>query len=207
MEKYFVYFIFTAIIGYIYETIAMTVWSGRWDNRGFLFGPLIPIYGAGCLVGLVVFGNMITEFNMLQVFLAGFLASAILEYPTSVIMEKIFHQRWWDYSIGPLNIDGRVSILSSLGFGIGAVLIVYLLNPTFVPIIWNIDPAVIRFMCVILGTLFVADVILSAYCAYKKKDIRVYDSVNSSMSAFVENINPEGRSLYKFMKRHTNWFK
>ena len=110
MARLFVYFIITAFVGYIYECIAMTVWSGRWDNRGFMFGPVIPIYGVGCLLGFLFFGNIIKEYAVWQVFLAGFLGSEILEYPTSLIMEKIFHTRWWDYSVGPWNIDGRVSL-------------------------------------------------------------------------------------------------
>ena len=153
MARLFVYFIITAFVGYIYECIAMTVWSGRWDNRGFMFGPVIPIYGVGCLLGFLFFGNIIKEYAIWQAFLAGFLGSAILEYPTSLIMEKIFHTRWWDYSVGPWNIDGRVSLLSSLGFGLGAVIIVYVINPLLVPLVWSLDQPFVNAAAIILAIL------------------------------------------------------
>ena len=207
IAKLFIYFVITSMIGYIYECIAMTLWSGEWDNRGFLFGPIIPIYGVGCLAGLYVFGNLLEDYTVLQVFLAGFLASAILEYPTSYIMEKMFHERWWDYSIAPLNIQGRVSVPSSFGFGVGAVLIVYVVNAHIVPIVMDMDIKLARILSIPLALIFVADVILSAYYAKKHTTPRPYDRVNASVGYAVDRINPKGRSLGGYLKNNTNFFK
>ena len=206
ISKLFIYFVITGIIGYIYECIAMTVWSGKWDNRGFLFGPMIPIYGVGCLCGLA-FGNIIEDYTMLQVFLAGFLASAILEYPTSYIMEKVFHERWWDYSIAPINIQGRVSLLSSLGFGIAAVVIVYVINDLVVPLVWGMDPLRSKVLGSVLAFVFVTDFVYSVYCSKNNIVPHYYDKVNDSMGNMVERINPKGRNLRGFLVSKTGLFK
>ena len=206
VAKLFIYFVITGIIGYIYECIAMTLWSGEWDNRGFRFGPIIPIYGVGCVIGLA-FGNIIEDYTMLQVFLAGFFASAILEFPTSYIMEKVFHERWWDYSKAPLNIQGRVSLLSSLGFGIAAVIIVYVVNAAVVPLVWEMEPVYARAAGLILGAVFAADFVLSVYCSKKHIVPKRYDRVNDSLEYAVERLNPKGRSLSNFVRSKTGLFQ
>ena len=205
--RLFIYFIITAMIGYIYECIAMTIWSGKWDNRGYMLGPTIPIYGVGCLLGLITFGSFIKQYSPLSVFLCGFIMSAVLEYPTSVILEKIFHTRWWDYSIGPWNIEGRVSLLSSLGFGLGAVLIVYVLNPVLVPLVMKIKPETVKWLSMLLAVIFILDFIAAAYCAMNNVKPEFIKKYNNFMSEQVKKINPEGKSLYKFLKKHTNLFK
>ena len=207
LAKLFIYFILTAFIGYVYECIAMTVWSGKWDNRGFMFGPIIPIYGVGCLLGLLFFGTVFKSYNVIQVFLAGFIMSAVLEYPTSYILEKIFHTRWWDYSIGPWNIEGRVSLLSSLGFGIGAVLIVFVLNPLLVPIIEKLDDKTAGYIAIVLAIIFIIDFIVSVYFSIKKTKPQFYTDFNEKASETVAAMNPKGLSLYKFLKRTTGLFK
>ena len=207
LAKLFIYFILTAFIGYVYECIAMTVWSGKWDNRGFMFGPIIPIYGVGCLLGLLFFGTVFKSYNVIQVFLAGFIMSAVLEYPTSYILEKIFHTRWWDYSIGPWNIEGRVSLLSSLGFGIGAVLIVFVLNPLLVPIIEKLDDKTAGYIAIVLAIIFIIDFIASVYFSIKKTKPQFYTDFNEKASETVAAMNPKGLSLYKFLKRTTGLFK
>ena len=207
LGKLFIYFILTAFIGYVYECIAMTVWSGKWDNRGFMFGPIIPIYGVGFLLGLLFFGNIIKSYTVWQVFLAGFIMSEVLEYPTSYIMEKIFHTRWWDYSVGPWNIDGRVSLLSSLGFGIGAVLIVFVLNPLLVPVVEKLNDGTANVIAIVLAVLFIIDFIASAYFSAKKTKPQFYIDFNNKASETVAAMNPKELSLYKFLKRTTGLFK
>ena len=79
ISRYFVYFVIFSFFGWIYESIYCTIKSKRWENRGFLYGPLCPIYGAG--------GVGIT--------------AIVLEYGTSWTLEKLFHAYWWDYSEMP----------------------------------------------------------------------------------------------------------
>ena len=73
LARLYLYLIITAFIGYIYECIAMTLWSGKWENRGYMLGPTIPIYGVGCLLGYQEIGDLIRNYTQLTVFLIGFI--------------------------------------------------------------------------------------------------------------------------------------
>ena len=117
------------------------------------------------------------------------------------------HERWWDYSIAPLNIQGRVSVPSSFGFGVGAVRIVYVVNAHIVPIVMDMDIKLARILSIPLALIFVADVILSAYYAKKHTTPLTYDKVNASVGYAVDRINPKGYSLGGYLKNNTNFFK
>lgn len=196
-KYYFVYFIITAFIGYIYETTAMVVWSGKWQARGFLFGPIIPIYGIGAFIGLILFTINNPNASMLTVFLTGFIGSVVLEYPTSWALEKLFHACWWDYSIAPFNINGRVSLFSSLGFGLAALVIVYVINPVLWPALLKVNPILIEVLSYIFVALVVLDTTLRV-CVLNGFENRIHgiqENINDRLGDVVENINPKGRNL------------
>ena len=96
-----------SILGWVYECIYCSVRAGCWQNMGFLFGPVCPIYGTGA-VTVILMGMYITpiasgKIPFWQLFLFFAIGSAVLEYVTSWAMEKRFHARWWDYSDMPTN--------------------------------------------------------------------------------------------------------
>ena len=122
----FLWFMIFSLFGWIYECIFCTIKNGHWENRGFLFGPICPIYGVGAVSVITLFGLLFRTDEPLplwEVFLISMIGSAILEYATSFLLEKIFHAIWWDYSNIPLNINGRICLPASLGFGVLGVLI------------------------------------------------------------------------------------
>ena len=129
-------FILASFIGWIYECIYCTVKTTRWQNRGFLFGPICPIYGLGFVGGSalmqlpVISGSRSGgEISLPLLFLVCAAGSAVLEYVTSYLLEKLFHARWWDYSHVPLNINGRICLPATLGFGAAGVIILGFLLP------------------------------------------------------------------------------
>lgn len=197
LKYYIVYFIILSFVGYIYECIAMTLWSGKWDNRGFLFGPIIPIYGFGALIGLIIFNQIYVDSPIWLVFLVGFFCSALLEYPTSWILEKAFHAYWWDYSIAPFNINGRISLFSSLGFGIAAVVIVYIINPVLWPFIISINATVLEVLSYLIILALGIDVTLtiSVLSSFEDKVTAINNYINDHMNDAVDNINPKGRNI------------
>lgn len=135
VSSYVIKFIIFSFMGWIYECIYCTVKTGHWDNRGFLFGPICPIYGFGALGAMIIF-NEIPYFAgerspIWQIFLICSLGSAILEYTVSLILEKKFHAMWWDYSDVPLNINGRICLPATLSFGVAGVVIVRYFFPWF----------------------------------------------------------------------------
>ena len=118
---YVLYFFFYSAVGWLGESIYCSVGARKWVNRGFLKGPMCPIYGTGALamaitltpvknldIRVPMFGHDVL-ITPLLVFIAGMVVCDIVEFITSVLMEKLFHARWWDYSNKKFNIQGRIS--------------------------------------------------------------------------------------------------
>ena len=101
LEYLFLWFLLYAFIGWVYESVLVSVSERRWVNRGFLNGPLCPIYGCGAVLAIVLLHDFT---NPIEIFLISSFGASILEYITSWGMEKLFHARWWDYSHYRFNI-------------------------------------------------------------------------------------------------------
>ena len=136
ISEYFILFILFSILGWLYECIFCTVKNHHWENRGFLYGPLCPIYGTGVVGALILFRDLPaalfeggTELSIPVLFLGSLAGSAVLEFGTSWILEKCFHAVWWDYSNVPLNIQGRICLPASCCFGIAGVVLVRVVFP------------------------------------------------------------------------------
>lgn len=133
----FANFFLYSFIGWIYESTLVSIRKKTFTNRGFLNGPIIPIYGFAATLIYMAFYNdyvislaeQVTVLHIIDVFLFGMIIASILEYVTSYFMEKFFHAKWWDYSNYPLNIKGRISLPSSLFWGLLSVVMVYLIQP------------------------------------------------------------------------------
>jgi uncharacterized membrane protein len=121
------WFFIYSVVGWVWETLQFTIYEKRFVNRGFLNGPLCPIYGTGALLLLWVFWGR-TE-NIFILFFASIILMTALEYATAVLLEKLFQAKWWDYSKFPLNYKGRISLLSSLVFAVGSVLLIKSIHP------------------------------------------------------------------------------
>lgn len=127
-------FVIFGFCGWLWESVLYTILSGKFENRGFLYGPLCPIYGFGANIAAALFGSYVGR--PLKLFLVCMVSSAILEYLTSFVLEKFFGARWWDYSTIPLNLNGRICLSCSIAFGIAGVV---LLPGAILPIIHYVD--------------------------------------------------------------------
>jgi uncharacterized membrane protein len=127
IAKLFLLFILYSFIGWAYESIYVSILEKKPVNRGFLNGPLIPIYGAGALLVILVFRHH--SENVISLFISSAVLISILEYITSWGMEKMFHARWWDYSTHKFHINGRVCLDGAAVFGAFSVLLIIFLNP------------------------------------------------------------------------------
>ncbi|WP_159638880.1 putative ABC transporter permease [Erysipelothrix anatis] len=150
----FVYWIIYSFIGWILETVYCSILSGKFEERGFLNGPLVPIYGFGAMIILATL--LPYAFNPVLVFILGLILTSSLEYLTSYIMEKAFKMRWWDYSEMFMNINGRVCLLNSTMFGALSLVLVEYIHPVIVDLVANIS---IEYLNYIAFTLFVVVII------------------------------------------------
>ena len=163
----FIEFIIYSFIGYLAEVIYCSYSQKKLVNRGFLFGPICPIYGTGAILAIICLNNL--KDNPILVFILGVLITSILEYYTSYIFEKIFHNKWWDYSYRPDNINGRICIGNSIYFGLGIILVIYLYNQYLIGILDNIPIDITNITAIIFFVIFVIDLIWSIIIAYNLK--------------------------------------
>ena len=121
------YFWIYSFLGWGFETIYSSIHEGRLINRGFVTGPSCPIYGVGAVIIVLVLNNF--KQNIIVLFIAGVILTSLLEYIVYIIMDKIFNQKWWDYSDLRFNYKGILSLESSIAWGILAVLLIKLIHP------------------------------------------------------------------------------
>lgn len=131
---YIFYFFFYSFIGWFFESCYCSIRPKKWVNRGFLRGPICPIYGTGGLVMMICLLPLrhITKslyLNELLIFVAGAILCDIVEFMTSYIMEKLFNARWWDYSNKKFNIQGRICLTHTFYWGTCSCLFVFILEP------------------------------------------------------------------------------
>ena len=128
----------------------------RWINRGFLNGPFCPVYGFGALLILAVLSPLLGVFEfpleLIVLFFTATLLTSVLEYVTSVLLEKLFHTSWWDYSNHKYQIHGRVCLMNSLLFGVMSTLVLEVLHPLISSMLTAI-PRIVSFP--LAGGLFV----------------------------------------------------
>ena len=126
LTQWLLFFFIYSFIGWIWESCYVSARKRQWVNRGFLHGPMLPIYGSGALVILI--STIGVRENPWLIFLFGMLAATVLEYITGAAMEKLFHVRYWDYSRQKLNLNGYICASSSLCWGAFSVLLVRVIH-------------------------------------------------------------------------------
>lgn len=127
MIRLFQTFIVYSMLGWVLESVFHTVWEKKLVNRGFLNGPFVPIYGFGALLVVALLQPFREHWYV--VFPVSIVLTTILEYITGWAMEKIFKNRWWDYSSMRFNLHGRICAHFSLGWGLLCLILVYWIDP------------------------------------------------------------------------------
>ena len=177
--------------GWCMEVILKYIQYHRFINRGFLTGPLCPIYGCGAALITIAIGNLASvESGPVMTFALSFLICGLVEYLTSLILEKIFHARWWDYSQKPMNLHGRVWIGNLLLFGAAGVAIIHILNPLLYKLFDLVPQGTRAVIAGVLLAILAADFVVSYFVL---KLVKV--GVDSSEADNTEEISKEVRQL------------
>lgn len=213
LSKLFVWFIVYSFMGWVYESIFCTIKNRQWENRGFLHGPIVPIYGVGALLASIVFSSLpvesLQQASSLSIFLICFLGSIVLEYFTSWALEKLFHAYWWDYSNVPLNIHGRVCLFASIGFGVAGILVVRVLFPFVSHITSGISPFWMEFLSLFFMLLFGMDMALtiSALTNFTKNFNRIENEINEQIAAAYDKLDSSVSGAIESVKEKSNAFQ
>ena len=194
-ELYFIalYFFVYGFLGWCTE-VAFAAWKEhRFVNRGFLNGPICPVYGIG--VTLVVHFLSPYRSNLIILYITSTILVTALEWLTGFILERVFHNKWWDYSNMPLNLNGYVCLLFSLIWGVACVLIVDFIHPVIHKLLLYIPVIVGVIILIILGIGMFADLYVTASGILKiNKRLAAMQEIADELHEISDKI---GENIYK----------
>ena len=150
-----------AMIGWLWEVLLFLFTRGEFINRGTSHGPWLPIYGVGGTVVLIVLKKFRNKPWL--TFLLSMVLCGVIEYFTSLILEKVQGMRWWDYSGYFMNFQGRICLEGLAVFALGGCAAVYLVAPSLDHLFCKIPMKIKKIICVVLVVLFVVDMAYSAF--------------------------------------------
>lgn len=149
--------------GWIFESCVVSIEQRKLINRGFLRGPMQPIYGFGALMMLHV--SLPLSGHPVAIYFAGMVAATAFEYVVGVIMEAIFKVKYWDYSNKKFQFQGRICLTSSLAWGALSLLMVYVLHPPVEYLLEQFNALPLAFTVLVLSVYFVVDTVASVKAA------------------------------------------
>lgn len=153
--SFFIY----SVLGWVCEVVYCSVPKKKFINRGFLYGPYLPVYGFGATFVVVLLQDFTAHWYL--VFIFGVLITSVLEYFTSFALEKLFKVKLWDYSTYPLNINGRVCALNSTLFGILSLILVYGINRPVYSFLSSMNTTLVNILSLVVVALMSADTAFS----------------------------------------------
>lgn len=186
-------FIIYAFIGWCTEVSYAALDTGKFVNRGFLNGPYCPIYGCGVVIVVAILTPL--KENLFLLFLGSVLLTTALEFVTGYILEKVFHNKWWDYSDKPFNVKGYICLKFSILWGLACTFIMDVLHPVIYKMITWIPfvPGVI--VVSILMCIFLVDCCITVSTILKfNKHLKIMDEMAASIHKLSDEI---GENIYE----------
>ena len=178
----FLIFILFSFIGWISEVIYVGVTSAhKFVNRGFLYGPLCPVYGFGGVMILMLPPSLYKTW--IPLFFASMILCTIVEYFVSWLMEKLFHTRWWDYSHYKIQLNGRICLLNSILFGFLGVAVIHFVYPLMIDLLNSLGQTLIN----ISGMIILA--VLSVDIFFTVRKLVDFANVMKKLKEFGETLN------------------
>ena len=182
LYQVFAYFLIYSCLGWCLEVIYAAVTTGQLINRGFLNGPVCPIYGFGMVI--VLFALTPLSHSLLLLYLGGVILPSALELVGGWALYKLYHTRWWDYSDYPFNIGGYICLEFSLLWGVGTLIVMKLVHPIIANAVALIPPLVGLILMFLLYAIYAADTIATAFAASDlARDLDALEKVADSMHA------------------------
>lgn len=186
-------FIIYAFIGWVTEVSYAAVDKGIFVNRGFLNGPYCPIYGCGVVIIVAILTPL--KDNLLILFAGCIILTTILEYITGFLLEKVFHNKWWDYSDKPFNIHGYVCLKFSIYWGLSCTFIMDVLHPIIYKFITMIPHILGVVLIIILMSVFAVDCGVTVATILKfNRRLKIMDDMAQKIHKLSDEI---GENIYE----------
>lgn len=165
-------FYFYSFLGWIWESLYVSVLEKRLVNRGFMRGPFLPLYGCGGIMMLVV-SKPFYE-NVILVYVAGCFGATLLELLTGIIMESLFKVRYWDYSHKNFNFHGYTCLESTLFWGVCTVVFTHFLQLPVEKVLLAIPYRIMTIVTLVLTVYISCDFMIAFKTALDLRDVLVY---------------------------------
>ena len=165
--QWMLFFYIYCFFGWIIESTYVSVCTGNWVNRGFMRGPVIPIYGTGAII--ILFAVIPFRTSPILVFILGTIAASVLEFVTGFVMERIYKVRYWDYSDKPFNLCGYICLFNSLCWGVLSILLIYLVHSWVEKGVLFLNDMVLLSIDSGISSLFIVDFFNSSTTAVELK--------------------------------------
>lgn len=145
--------------------------SGKFENRGFMNGPFLPIYGSGAIV--ILFATLPVRENPVLVFLFGMISATVLELFTGIAMEKLFHVKYWDYSYRKIQYKGHICLVSSIAWGVFSCIMIYGFHKPIESFVLSIHGTIGQTIATVLTVINTADFATSFKTALELKNMLI----------------------------------
>ncbi len=184
--QWILFFFIYCFFGWIWESCYVSVKERKWVNRGFLHGPLIPIYGFGAIA--VLFAAIPVRDELVFVYIFGMAGATFFGDVTGAVMEKIFKVRYWDYSGKFLNLNGHICLMASLAWGVFSVLLIRYIHAPVESVVLGLQADVAEILAFVMVVAFAVDATQSFNEAMDLREI-------------VERITENSQELQRIQKR------
>jgi len=185
------YFMIYSLIGWVIEVSYHAITLGKVVNRGFLNGPICPVYGSGVILVLVMLyltgiitgiNTNVDEVNPLLLFVIGIIFATLIEFVAGFLLDKLFHARWWDYSDRKFNVNGYICLEFSIIWGLAIAFVLRVVQPTFEGLV-NLIPYMLGIILLILiYVTFVADIVITVLTVLKlNKELEKMEDIRQSI--------------------------
>lgn len=157
------YFLIYSCLGWCLEVVYAAVTTGKLVNRGFLNGPVCPIYGFGMVIVLYALTPLVD--NTLLLYLGGVILPSALELVGGWALYKLYRTRWWDYSDYPFNIGGYICLEFCLLWGVGTLVVMRIVHPIIAGLVAIVPTLVGVILMCIFYAVYATDVVATAIAA------------------------------------------
>ena len=171
-QKLLLYFFTYSFLGWILETVFCILTLGVFNKRGFLYGPVCPIYGFGAIILIESLKKIKT--NTAGKFFISMIAFTIFEYVVSVVLESLFGLRWWDYTGETFNFQGRISLAYSIAWGIIGTIFVEKIHPFLKKQLEKLTIKIPHKVQVILLNVFLVIILIDFVMSIMRYSIALY---------------------------------
>ena len=187
-------FLIYAFLGWCSEVVFAAATEGKFVNRGFLNGPVCPIYGFGVLAVLTCLLPIAD--NLLLLFAGSIIITSLIEFLAGLILEKIFHDKWWDYSDKPFHLKGGYVCLEfSLLWGLACLIVVKIVHPVVFGLVQIIPDNLSNALLILFYVVLLTDTVLTAIGAAKLPGrLKAIQAVEIRLKAISDGI---GQNLTK----------